>query len=173
VSRASRPPTEDGPERGPRSGLARVVRALRHAIFDESRGGRAGEIAAWSNAASAVTIGAAIAALGWNRLPFHAAWAGVTGAVLMLVVLRLALTHRSTVWFAAVLGTLTVAAGGGAFAWLFGHVLELSAAPSIAAVAGAVVAALAPAWSYASIARQRAGDVRDSLVEPISAPRSR
>jgi len=91
----------------------------------------------------------------------------------MLVVLRLALTHRLTVWFAATVGTLTVAAAAGAFAWLFAHVIEVAAAPSIAAIIGALLASLAPAWSYAQIARQRAGDVRDSLVEPVSAPRSR
>ncbi len=142
-------------------------------MLDESRGGRAAEIAAWSNGASAVIVAAAITVIGWNRLPLHAAWAGLCGGALMLVVLRLALTHRLTVWLAAAAGTLTVAAAGGALAWLFAHVLEEAAAPSIAAVIGALVAALAPAWSYAQIARQRAGDERDSLVEPISAPHSR
>ena len=120
-----------------------------------------------------MTVAAVITVVGWDRLPLHAAWAGVAGGGLMLVVLRLALTHRLTVWFAATVGTLTVAAAAGAFAWLFAHVIEVAAAPSIAAIIGALLASLAPAWSYAQIARQRAGDVRDSLVEPVSAPRSR
>ena len=120
-----------------------------------------------------MAIAAAVTVLGWERLPVHAAWVGLLGGVLVLVVLRLALTHRLTVWLAAFVGTLTVAAVGGALAWLFGHLAPLESAPSIAAVAGALLAALAPAWSYASIARRRAEDVRDSLVEPISAPRSR
>lgn len=159
--------------RPPRRALTRALRAIRHAVFDESRGGRAAEIAAWSNGASAVAIAAAVTALGWERLPVHAAWVGLLSGALALVVLRFSLTHRLTVWFAAAVGTLTVAAVGGALAWLFAHVVEIAAAPSIAAVGGALLAALAPAWSYASIARRRAEDVRDSLVEPVSAPRSR
>lgn len=120
-----------------------------------------------------MAVACAVTVLGWERLPVHAAWIGLLGGALTLVALRLALTHRLTVWFAALVGTLTVAAVGGALAWLFGHVVETAAAPSIAAIAGALLAALAPAWSYANIARLRAGDIRDSLVDPISAPRSR
>jgi hypothetical protein len=161
--------------RAPRSpvALARTLRAIRHAVFDESRGGRAAEIAAWSNGASALAVAAAVTVRGWERLPVHAAWVGLLAGGLTLLALRLALAHRLTVWLAAVAGTLTVAAVGGTLAWLFGHVVETAAAPSIAAVAGALLAALAPAWSYANIARLRAGDVRDSLVDPVSAPRSR
>ena len=120
-----------------------------------------------------MAVAVAVTVLGWERLPVHAAWIGLLAGALALVVLRFALTHRLTVWFAAAVGTLTVAAVGGTLAWLFGHVVEIASAPSIAAVAGALLAALAPAWSYANIARRRAEDVRDSLIDPISAPRSR
>lgn len=153
--------------------MGRALRTVRHAIFDESRGGRAAEIAAWSNGASALGVAAVVTVLGWERLPIHAAWVGLVAGVLTLVGLRLALAHRFTVWLAAVVGTLTVAAIGGGLAWLFGHVLEIASAPPLAALGGALLAALAPAWSYANIARRRAENVRDSLVEPLSAPRSR
>ena len=73
----------------------------RHADFDESRQGRASEIAAWSNAASALAIGAGVTAFAWSRIPVHAAWVGLVAAALMFLVLRLALTHRATVWVAA------------------------------------------------------------------------
>ena len=152
---------------------ARALRTIRHAVFDESRGGRAAEIAAWSNGATAAGVALAVVVLGWDRLAVHAAWLGLVAGTLTLAVLRLALTHRLTVWVAALTGTLTVAAIAGALAWLFGHVVETAGAPSIAAVAGALLGALAPAWGYAHIARRRASDVRDSLVDPVSAPRSR
>ena len=152
---------------------ARAIRTLRHAVFDESRGGRAAEIAAWSNAAASVAIALAIIVAGWDRLAIHAAWLGLGAGAITLVVLRLALTSRVTVWVAALAGTLTVAAIAGVLAWLFGHAVEIAEAPSIAAVAGAILGALAPAWGYAHIARRRARDVRDSLVDPVSAPRSR
>jgi hypothetical protein len=152
---------------------ARAIRTLRHAVFDESREGRAAEIAAWSNAAAAVSIALAIIVAGWDRLAVHATWLGLVAGAITLVLLRLALTTRLTVWVAALAGTLTVAAIAGVLAWLFGHVVEVAAAPSIAAVAGALLGALAPAWAYADIARRRASDVRDSLVDPVSAPRSR
>ena len=76
-------------------------------------------------------------------------------------------------WIAAGFGTLTIAALGGALAWLFGHAVESPAAPSIAAVLGALFASLGPAWSYAHLARRRAEDVRDSLLAPVSVPHSR
>ncbi|MDB5216982.1 MAG: hypothetical protein JWO86_4909 [Myxococcaceae bacterium] len=164
---------ELGPSHRSDTFAARAVRSIRHAIVDESRGGRAAEIAAWSNGATAVGVGLAISVLGWERLAIHAAWLGLAGAVLMLVVLRLALTHRLTVWVAAVAGTLSVAALSGSLAWLFAHVVENAEAPSIAALAGALLGALAPAWGYAHIARCRANDVRDSLVDPVSGPHSR
>jgi hypothetical protein len=152
---------------------ARAIRTLRHAVFDESRGGRAAEVAAWSNAAAAVAIALAIIVAGWDRLAVHAAWLALVAGASTLVLLRLALTSRLTVWIAALAGTLTVAAIAGVVAWAFGHVVENAEAPSIAAVTGALLGALAPAWGYAHIARRRASDVRDSLVEPVSAPRSR
>jgi hypothetical protein len=164
VSRASGSPSRFG---------ARAIRTLRRAVFDESREGRAAEVAAWSNAAAAVAIALAIMVAGWERLAVHAAWVGLGAGAITLVLLRLALTSRLTVWIAAGTGTLTVAALAGVVAWLFGHVVEVAAAPSIAAVAGALLGALAPAWGYAHIARRRASDVRDSLVDPVSAPRSR
>jgi hypothetical protein len=165
------PPSPRGP--ATRGRVGRALRTLGHAIFDESRGGRASEIAAWSNGASALGVAIAVTTLGWDRLPVNAAWAGLVVGALTLAGLRLALVHRFTVWVAAVVGTLTVAAIGGTLAWLLGHLVELAAAPPIAALAGALLAAVAPAWSYANIARRRADDVRDSLVEPISVPRSR
>jgi hypothetical protein len=142
-------------------------------VLDESREGRAAEIVAWSNGLSAVAVAAAVTASGWSRFFMHSTWLGLGAGALTLLVLRLALTHRSTVWVAAMLGTLTVAALGGSLAWLFGHVVEMPAAPSIAAVSGALASALPPAWSYAHFARRRASNVRDSLVEPVSVPSSR
>lgn len=154
--------------------VRRAARAIHHVVFDASRVGRAGEIAAWANAASAFAIAVATGALLWARFATHAAWLGLVAGLVTLLVLRLALAHRYTVWIAAAVGTLTIAALGGGLAWLFAHVLESASAPSIAAVAGALVAALAPARSYAHIAGRRANDVPDSLVEPpVSAPRSR
>ena len=151
-----------------------MARALQHALFHESRQGRAAEVASWSNAASAVAIAAGVTACAWSSLPVHSAWLGLLAGALTFIGLRLTLANRFTVWIAATVGTLTVAALGGGLAWLFAHVLESAAAPSIAAVAGALLAAALPAWSYAHVARRRAEGVRDSLVEPpISAPRSR
>jgi hypothetical protein len=154
-------------------GWKRGVRAIHHAVFHESREGRAAEIAAWSNGAAAVVCAGGMTFVGWHRLPFHAAWLGLLVGAVMFAALRFTLTHRFTVWIAASFGTLTVAAIGGVLAWLFAHLLELSAAPPIAAIAGALLAALAPAWSYAHLARRRAQNVRDSLVDPVSAPHSR
>ena len=156
--------------------LRRATRAVHHAVFHASREGRAAEIAAWANAASSVAVGAGVAVVVWSQLallPASAAWIGLVAGVVAFVGLRLALAHRLTVWIAAGFGTLTLAALGGSLAWLFGHVVESPAAPSIAAVLGALVAALAPAWSYAHLARRRAEDVRDSLIAPVSVPRSR
>ena len=152
---------------------SRVLSALRHAIFDESRQGRAAEIAGWSNAASALAVAGGTTALTWSRIPVHAAWVGLVAGALTLLLLRLALTHRTTVWIASAIGTLTLSALGGSLAWLFAHVLEVAWAPSVAAVVGALLAALPPAWGYAQIARRRAECVRDSLIDPISVPRSR
>lgn len=138
-----------------------------------SREGRASEIAIWSNAASALVVAGGVAALTWPQLPGHAAWIGLGAGIVAFIGLRLSLAHRWTVWIAAAFGTLTIAALGGGLAWLFGHVLESPSAPSIAAVLGAIAAALAPAWSYAHLARRRSEGRRDSLLEPISVPRSR
>jgi hypothetical protein len=149
------------------------LRAVRHAIVDESREGRAAEIVAWANSTSALAVGAAVTAFGWSRLPVHAAWIGLASSAFAFLVLRLALTHRHTVWFAAFVGTLTVASLGGTLAWLFGHVVDTPEASSIAAVIGALIASVPPAWSYAHLARRRAEAVRDSLVDPTSVPSSR
>ena len=156
-----------------RSPLLKVARIVHHAIFDASRGGRASEIASWANAASALAVAAGVAAALWSRLGSDALWAGLGALVVVFVGLRLSLAHRVTVWIAAAFGTLTIAALGGSLAWLFGHVVEVPDAPSIAAVLGALAAALAPAWSYTQLARLRSERVRDSLLEPLSAPRSR
>ena len=118
----------------------------------------------------AISVGVAA----WSELalpPTRAVWVGLVGFAFAFVGLRVALAHRSTLWIAAGFGTLTVAAVGGSLAWLFGHLLDGPSAPSIAAVLGAVVAALGPAWGYARLARRRAEGVRDSLIEPVSASR--
>jgi hypothetical protein len=159
--------------RSRRTPLERALRALRHVVLDQSREGRAAEIVAWSNGLGAVAVAGAVTVFGWSRFSVHSAWIGLAAGALALVVLRLALTHRSTVWLAAAVGTTTIAALGGSLAWLFGHVVEVPAVPLIAAALGALLAALAPAWSYAHFARRRASDVRDSLVEPVSVPSSR
>lgn len=151
----------------------RVFRTLRHAAFDVSRSGRAGEVAAWANAASAVVLGAGAGALAWDRLPVSGAWLGVAVFVLAFVGLRLSLTTRRTVWLAGALGTVTIAALGGSLAWLFAHVVDVPALPPIAAVLGAGLAAAGPAWAYAQLARRRETGIRDSLVDPISVPYSR
>ncbi len=111
----------------------------------------------------------ATSALLWTRVSASAAWLGLLAGAATLLVLRGALTRRSTAWISAVVGTLTIASAGGALAWLFGHVAETPAAPSIAAVLGAVVAALPPAWGYSLLAR-RTLDGRDSVVPSSAAP---
>ena len=151
----------------------KAVQVVQHAIFDASGGGRATEIASWANAASALTVGAGVAVLLWSQLGANALWAGFAALAVVFVGLRVSLAHRVTVWIAAAFGTVTVGALGGSLAWLFGHVVETPAAPSVAAVVGAVIAALAPAWSYTHIARLRSERVRDSLLSPLSAPQSR
>ncbi len=118
-------------------------------------------------------MGAGVGALLWSQLGANALWAGFAALVVVFVGLRISLAHRVTVWIAAAFGTLTIGALGGSLAWLFGHVVEAPAAPSVAAVVGGVFAALAPAWSYTHIARLRSEHVRDSLLSPLSAPRSR
>lgn len=148
----------------------RVFRALRSAIFVESRQGRAAEIAGWSNAASAVAVAACAVALAWSRLASNALWLGLATGAITLFLLRLALTNRVTVWIASVLGTLTVAGLGGALTWVFAHVVEMPTLPPIAAVLGAFLASLGPAWSYAQLARRRADSIRDSFIDPISVP---
>ncbi len=125
-------------------------------MFDASRVGRAGEIAAWSNAASAFAVAVGTGALLWARLGTNAAWLGLGAGVVTFVVLRLALAHRYTVWISASVGTLTIAALGAAVAWLFGHVIDAPSAPSVAAALGAILAALAPAWAYSSPSAARA-----------------
>ena len=160
----------------PSSLLGRAARTAHHAVFHASRGGRAAEIAAWANAASSLAVAGGVVAVTWSQLalaPAHAAWIGLLAGVVAFVGLRLSLAHRFTVWIAAAFGTLTIAALGGALAWLFAHVVESPAAPSVAAVLGAVFAALGPAWSYAHLARRRAEADRDSLIAPVSVPRSR
>ena len=62
---------------------------------------------------------------------------------------------------------------GGALAWLFAHLVDNPSVPVAAAVLGGVLAASAPEWSYAELARRRQRSERDSLLPPLSAPRSR
>jgi hypothetical protein len=145
----------------PRSRLSRSLRKLHHIVFTASRDGRSSEIAAWSNAAAALLLGAGAFAL-TRSWPF-----GIGLAVVSFVLLRGALTHRLTVWVAASLGTLAIGGLGGALAWLFAHVIEQPAVPSIAAVIGAVTSATLPAWAYANLGHRRARHERDSLLDPI------
>jgi hypothetical protein len=143
-------------------------------VFEVSREGRAAEIAAWSNAATALAVAGAVASVAWSRVHVHALTIGLACGLVAFVALRFALAHRVTVWVAAVAGTLTISALGGSAAWLFAHVVDSALAPSIAAVAGALGAALAPAWGYAQLARRRAEHIRDSLIDPpVSGPTSR
>lgn len=152
--------------------VRRAVRAVDHVVFDASRVGRAGEIAAWSNAASAVAVAGTTGALLWSRFaPINAAWIGLLAGVAMFAALRLALAHRYTVWISALVGTLTIAALGAAVAWLFGHLVEAPNAPSVAAPLGAILAALGPAWAYGQLAQRRASSVRDSLLSPVPSSR--
>lgn len=151
--------------------VRRAARAIHHVVFDASRVGRAGEIAAWANAASAFAIAVATGALLWARFATHAAWLGLVAGLVTLLVLRLALAHRYTVWISALIGTLTVASVGATAGWLFGHVVETPNAPSIAAAFGAILAALAPAWAYGQVAQRRANAERDSLLSPVPSSR--
>jgi hypothetical protein len=149
-----------------RSRLSRALRGLHHAIFNASRDGRSAEIAAWSNAIASLGLGAGTYVLS-HSLPGTA-----LVPVIAFVLLRAALAHRLTVWIAASLGTLAVAALGGGLAWLFAHVIEIPAVPSLAAIFVAVLSALVPAWAYARLAQRRGANIRDSLVDPISVPPS-
>jgi hypothetical protein len=137
----------------------RTLRLLRNALVYESREGRAAEVCGWSNLVTAVAAAAGT---------FYAARSvpvALAAGVAAFIALRLALAHRVTVWIAAAVGTLSVAAVGGAFAWVFAHVVDASAAPPIAAALGAIVAGALPALSYARVARRRAAGVRDSLLD--------
>jgi hypothetical protein len=151
--------------------VRRAARAADHVVFDASRVGRAGEIAAWSNAASALAVAVGTGALLWSRFAINAAWLGLFTGVATFVALRLALAHRYTVWISALVGTLTIAALGAGVAWLFGHVIEAPHAPSVAAALGAILAALAPAWAYGQLAQRRASSERDSLMSPVPSSR--
>jgi hypothetical protein len=138
---------------------------LSRAVFYESREGRAAEIAAWSNAL--VGIAAGVAA--WASLRSWGIAFGV--ALVAFVLLRVALAHRVTVWIAAVFGTVVVGASGGALTWLFAHVIEVPAAPPIAAAIAALVTGALPGWAYLQLARHRANDIPDSLVAPVPSSR--
>jgi len=148
--------------------FSRAYRNIHHAIFHASREGRCAEIAFWSNTAACFLLGA-------GTFYVTQSWVvGVAIAAAMFILLRIAIANRFTVWIAASFGTLAVSALGGALAWLFAHVIESSAtAPSIAAVAGAVVSATVPAWAFGRLAQRRQEAIPDSLVEPISVPSSR
>lgn len=155
-----------------RSFLRRALRAADHVVFDQSRLGRAAEVAAWANAASAFAVAVGVGARLWARFGTNAAWLGLVAGALTLLVLRLALAHRYSLWLAASAGTLTLASLGAAIGWVFGHAIEVSSAPSIAAVLCALVSAILPAWAYSQLAKHRQTE-RDSLLSPpVSAPPS-
>lgn len=149
------------PERS--EGGRRVLRAVHHSIFHESSAGRAAEVVAWSNAAAALGVGAEGFVLGLSLA------AAAALAILAFVLLRVALLHRITIWIAAAFGTVAVAGAAGGLAWLFAHVVEIPAAPPIAAACAGVLAAILPTRAYVKLARSREADVPDSLVDPISA----
>jgi len=160
--------------RRPRTRLGRFARAVHHWIVDESRDGRAAEIVAWSNAATALALAAAVAFAAWSRWPGQAPWMGLAAFAGSFVLLRIALVHRVTVWIAALLGTLTVGAVAGGLAWFFAHVIEDSpSAPILAAAVASLLAAAPAASAYAKLAKRRSSDVPDSLLEPVSVPHSR
>jgi hypothetical protein len=139
-----------------------LLRVLHHSIFHESSAGRAAEVVAWSNAAAALCIGGQGYLAGLSL----AAAAGV--AIGSFVLLRLALLHRVTIWIAAAFGTVAIAGAAGGLAWLFAHVVEMEAAPPIAAACAGVLAAILPTRAYVKLARNREASVPDSLVDPIS-----
>lgn len=133
----------------------------------ESRAGRAAEVTAWANAVASLLVGAGAFAL------FHGWLAALGVAVASFVLLRVALAHRIALWISAALGTISVAAIGGVLAWLFAHVVDRPYVPIVAAVLGAAFAALVPGWAYVALARRRADDIPDSLVDAWHVPASR
>lgn len=140
----------------------------------ESREGRAAEVIAWSNGATALGVGGLVGWLTWSHGVTLSLGLGLGAAAVAFCALRLSLANRYTMWIAAALGTFSMAAIGGTLAWVFSHLFEsIAALPAIAAVAGGFLAALAPGWSYAQLARHRLENVRDSLIHPISIPHSR
>lgn len=143
----------------------RIVRFLRHAVFDASRAGRAAEVCGWSNAVASIGLGVGIYFL------FHSVPGAIGTAILAFVLLRAALVNRFTLWIAAACGSLAVSAAGGALTWLFAHVIEHPAVPPIAGAVGAIACAAVPAWAYAQMARLRE-HARDSLIDPVSVPSS-
>jgi hypothetical protein len=143
----------------------RILRVLHQAIVYEPREGRAAEIAGWSNA----IVGIGVGALVWSETSSVAL--AVPAAIAAIIVLRLALAGRMTVWFAAVAGSMAVAAVGATLAWLFAHAIESPLAPPIAAALGAIGAGAVPGWAYARLAKLRAEDVPDSLLTPARSSR--
>ena len=142
--------------------MRRFLRAIHHSIFHESTEGRAAEVVAWSNAAAALGFGGQAFLLGMSLA------ASVAIAVLAFILLRMALLHRVTIWIAAAFGTVAIAGAAGGVAWLFAHVSEIPAAPPIAAAAAGVLAAILPTRAYGKLARSRAAEIPDSLVDPVS-----
>lgn len=149
------------------SRLSRALRNLHHIVFHASREGRASEIAAWANALASLALGAG------GFLLVHSWPVAIATPIVAFVLLRVALTNRVTIWVAASFGTIAVAAFFGVLAWVFGHVVEIPAVPSVAGVLGAVTSATLPAWAYGRLAQRRVQDVRDSLIDPVSVPSSR
>lgn len=154
--------------RRPRDRRSSVLRRAHALVFAASRDGRAFEIVVWSNALASAALAA-----GTQHL-CHAWPLTVTVGLVGFVLLRVALVHPVTIWLAASLGSLGVAATAGTLAWLFGHVVERPAAPAIAAVLVAVGSSTVPAWAYARLAERRvnAERPRDSLLDPVSVPSS-
>lgn len=142
--------------------MSRWLRGVRNALVYESREGRAAEIAGWANFCSSALFAAA------GYYATHAVSFAIAAGLASLVSLRLALAHRTTVRFAAAIGTVAVATVGGALAWLFAHALESWAAPPLAGALGAILGGALPARAYAQIAKRRAEDVPDSLLTSAS-----
>jgi hypothetical protein len=140
--------------------VRKFLKGIQRVLSYESRDGRAAEIAGWSNALAALGAGGGA----WYGT---GSWiAALAVSVVLFSCLRIALAHRVTVWIACAVGTIVVGATAGALAWTFGHIAEHPLAPALAAMIVGLCSTIAPAWAYTHIARQRANDVPDSLVDP-------
>lgn len=141
------------------SALRRLGRAVVRAFVYESSGGAAAEVVGYANALPALAAAAGAWALA------STAWIAIVAGLVVYALLRLALAHRITIWIAAVLGTLAVAALVGVLAWVFAHFVEAPWAPPLGAVLGVLAGGALPGWAYGRLIVARMNDVPDSLIE--------